>query len=83
MEVPPALRHGRTAMTNSNDVQNRAARSFPHPVSEALARYYSMTSPGRHRRDGEARGTSGPQTRSRVETQRRAEELWDSLADFA
>ena len=70
-------------MTNTNDSQTRAARSFPHPVSEALSRYFSMTSPGRPRRDSEARGNSGPQTRSRVETQRRAEELWDTLADFA
>ncbi len=70
-------------MTNSNDTQNRAARSFPHPMSEALSRYFSMTSPGRPRRGSEPRGTSGPQMRSRVETQRRAEELWDVLADFA
>jgi hypothetical protein len=70
-------------MTNSNDSRDRAARSFPLPISETLSRYFSMTSPGRPRREAEARGTSGPQTRSRVETQRRAEELWDSLADFA
>jgi hypothetical protein len=70
-------------MTNSNDTHNRASRSFPHPMSEALSRYFSMTSPGRPRRDNDLRGAAGPQTRTRVETQRRAEELWDSLADFA
>jgi len=68
-------------MTTANDSTDRASRSFPHPMSEMLSRYFSMTAPGRSRHAAATRGTA--QTRSRIETQRRAEELWDSLADFA
>ena len=70
-------------MTTANDSTDRVSRSFPHPMSEMLSRYFSMTAPGRSRRTAATRGTSSAPTRSRVETQRRAEELWDSLADFA
>lgn len=70
-------------MTAVNDAQNRGTRSFPHPMSEMLSRYFSMTAPGRSRHGEATRGNTLPQTRSRVDTQRRAEELWDSLADFA
>jgi hypothetical protein len=70
-------------MTKTNDSQDRASRYFPHAMSEMLTRYFSMTAPGRSRHAAATLGTSSPQTRSRVETQRRAEELWDTLADFA
>ncbi len=70
-------------MTTANDSQDRAARSFPHPMSEMLSRYFSMTAPGRRGTVAATRSTSSPEVRSRVETQRRADELWDTLADFA
>lgn len=71
------------AMTTTNDSRDRASRYFPYAMSEMLTRYFSMTAPGRSRRAAVPHGTSSPQTRSRVETQRRADELWDTLADFA
>ena len=70
-------------MTTVNDRQARASRSFAHPMSEMLSRYFSITAPGRSRQASASPESSLPQTRSRVETQRRAEELWDALADFA
>ncbi len=70
-------------MTTTNDSRDRASRYFPHAMSEMLTRYFSMTAPGRSRHAAATLGTASPETRSRVETQRRAEELWDSLADFA
>ena len=57
---------------------------FTHPVDEALSRYLAMTTPGRPRARVEDRTPCSPEDAGYdTLVQMRAEELWDTLADFA
>jgi hypothetical protein len=67
----------------SPDAPSRVAPPFAHPVSELLTRYLSIASPARAQAAMSDDAPSSFATRSRSAVQRRAEEIWDALGDFA
>jgi hypothetical protein len=71
-------------MPTFRDTRTRPERSSSHPVTEVLSRYLAMTAPERPRPGSHDRTSPrSPVTSSRPSVQRRAEELWDALGDFA
>lgn len=71
-------------MPTSNDTREPVTAAFTFPVSEVLSGYLTMTAPTRSQLGAEHRRPRGAQTASSDGlAERRAEELWDSLGDFA
>jgi hypothetical protein len=71
-------------MPTLNDTRDPVTPPFTFPVSEVLSRYLAMTAPTRSRAGAENRRPPSAQTaRSNGSAHTRAEELWDSLGDFA
>ncbi len=71
-------------MPTLNDTREPATPAVTFPVTEELSRYLAMTGPTSSRTGAEIRRPPGAQTASSDgSAQTRAEELWDSLGDFA
>ena len=71
-------------MPTFNDTREPVTAAFTFPVSEVLSGYLTMTAPTRSRVGAEHRRSPRAQTAgSDGLAQTRAEELWDSLGDFA
>ena len=71
-------------MPTFNDTREPVTPAFSFPVSEVLSGYLTMTAPTRSRAGAENRRPPRTQTAgSDGLAQTRAEELWDSLGDFA
>lgn len=71
-------------MPTLNDTREPATPAFTFPVTDVLSRYLAMTGPTPSRTGAENRRPPSAQTvNSDGLAQTRAEELWDSLGDFA
>ena len=71
-------------MPPRNDTLEPVTPAFTFPVTEVLSRYLAMTAPNRSRARAENRRPSRAQTASaNGSALPRADELWDSLGDFA
>ena len=71
-------------MPTRNDTRDPVTRAFTFPVTEELTRYLAMTGPTPSGTGGEnRRPPRAPTASSDGSVQTRAEELWDSLGDFA
>ena len=71
-----------TPMPTLDDTREPVTPAFTFPVTEELSRYLAMTGPTPFRTGAENRRPPKAQT-SDGSAQTPADELWDSLGDFA